>query len=77
MLGVSRGMLWGAEAGAVLRRIYQGLGGKRGKAVPLLSPNGGALDPGAKGYARPHEMWGGAWEWLARDGAGGILSRRW
>jgi len=25
------------------------------------------LDPGARGYARPHPIWGSMWEWLARE----------
>jgi DNA-binding NarL/FixJ family response regulator len=40
-------------------RYIQGLGGKRGNPVPLLSPRGQLLDPGfARHYARPHPAWG-------------------
>src|SRR5258705_205411 len=38
MLGVSRGFLWSARLrGQFEENFYKGLGGKRGKAVPLLS----------------------------------------
>src|SRR5258705_6380719 len=41
MLGVSDGQLWYARSqGRFGESFYRGLGGKRGKPVPLLSPNG-------------------------------------
>ncbi|HEV8378250.1 MAG TPA: hypothetical protein VGP99_05335 [Tepidisphaeraceae bacterium] len=68
MLGVSPAMLMHARyRGQFEECFYKGLGGKRGKPVPLLSPKGQLLDPGAMAFARPHPIWGSMWEWLARE----------
>src|SRR6266850_4480186 len=54
MLGVSPGFLRQARLrGQFEECFYKGLGGKRGKPVPLLSPRRQLLDPSARGFARP------------------------
>src|SRR5438128_2377704 len=67
MLGVSGAqLLYARSQGVFSERFIQGLGGKRGKPVPLLSPRGQLLDPGfARFYARPHPAWGAHWEFLS------------
>jgi hypothetical protein len=67
MLGVSRGFLWWARRrGDFEENLIPHLGGKRGRPVPLLSLRVDLLDPSARGYARPHAVWGDKWEFLAR-----------
>src|SRR5438128_468358 len=67
-LGVSNPMLLQArKRGQFEEQFYRGLGGRPGKPVPLLSAWGQLLDPGAARFARPHAIWGGAWEFLARE----------
>jgi len=68
MLGVSAGTLRGARLrGQFSENYIAGLGGKRGKPVPLLSPKGELLDPSARGFARPHPIWGSMWEFLSGE----------
>jgi DNA-binding CsgD family transcriptional regulator len=66
-LGVSYSSLRKARlAGVFDERYYKGLGGKRGKPVPVIYSRE-LLDPSYRRFfARPHAIWGGAWEWLAR-----------
>jgi len=66
MLGVSPAMLLAARRrGQFEECFYKGLGGKRGKPVPLLSPRGQLLDPSHREFARPHPIWGPMWEFLS------------
>src|SRR5436190_1791634 len=69
ILGVSpSALLYSRSRGLFDERYIQGLGGKRGKPVPLLSPHGQLLDPGfARFYARPHPAWGPDWEFFSRQ----------
>jgi DNA-binding CsgD family transcriptional regulator len=67
MLGVSVGTLRKMRLkGKFYERYIRGLGGKPGRAVPLLEGGGQLLDPCAKEYSPPHPIWGGAWEFLSR-----------
>src|SRR5438045_3580336 len=67
MLGTSDVLLWRARNQGVFSETFiRGLGGKRGKPVPLLSPNGQIFDPGfARRRARPHPLCGADWEFLS------------
>src|SRR4051812_14377266 len=68
MLGVSSRMIQEArKRGIFSERLLSHLGGKPGRPVPLLSNGGKLLDPSAMNYERPHPIWGGSWEWLARE----------
>ncbi|HEV8291579.1 MAG TPA: hypothetical protein VGP94_06630, partial [Tepidisphaeraceae bacterium] len=67
MLGVSPSqVLRGRWRGQFEECFYKGLGGKRGRPVPLLSPKGELLDPGHQEFARPNPIWGSMWEFLSR-----------
>jgi hypothetical protein len=67
MLGVSQTMLLGARRrGRFYETYIRGLGGKRGRPIPLLECGRNLLDPGHRDFSRPHPIWGGAWEWLSR-----------
>src|SRR5438067_8142786 len=67
MLGVSPGTLWYRRSrGMFYQSFYRRLGGKRGKPVPLLEHRE-LMDPGYANFnARPHPIWGSAWEFLYR-----------
>src|SRR5437870_5541355 len=68
MLGVSPSqVLRGRWRGQFEECFYKGLGGKRGRPIPLLSPRGELLDPGHQQFARPNPIWGSMWEFLARS----------
>src|SRR3954469_16883136 len=69
MLGVSdAGLLYARSQGRFDESFYPGLGGKRGKPVPLLSPRGQLLDPSfARFYSPPHPAWGAHWEFLSHS----------
>src|SRR5438128_2070877 len=68
MLGVSPASLsYARSRGIFYEQFLRGLGGKRGRPVPLLSPNGKIFDPGsANCFSPPHPIWGSAWEFLYR-----------
>jgi biotin operon repressor len=65
-LGVSPRTLWdGRSRGMFDEHSYKGLGGKRGRPIPLIYRNE-LLDPGSASFHRPpHEIWGASWEFLA------------
>src|SRR5258706_2642784 len=65
-LGVSSSLLSPARRNGIFtERRIKGLGGKRGKPIPLIH-SWKALDPSGTGFfARPDVLWGSLWEWLA------------
>jgi hypothetical protein len=65
MLGVSKGVLMSARcAGLYTERYVKGLGGKRGKPIPLIH-SWKTLDPSGYPYnSKPDALWGSLWEFL-------------
>ncbi|HEV8604522.1 MAG TPA: hypothetical protein VGQ99_04105 [Tepidisphaeraceae bacterium] len=67
-LGVSPDALWYARSRVKFdEHSYKGLGGKRGRAIPLIYRSE-LLDPGSASFHRPpHAIWGSMWEWLVEE----------
>ncbi len=64
-LGTTPGTLIAARwAGVFTERYVKGLGGKRGKPIPLIH-SWTTLDPSsARYFSRPDQLWGALWEYL-------------